>query len=111
MIAVLFCLIAFILVFPCLSFNNQEKVLSALHARHLKTVADIGRIDLDIKDSEITGKRITVDTSEIDENFRDVLALRIMTCDANVDLIHDGKHIPTLKQVIEKVANEPRRPS
>ncbi|WP_427838090.1 hypothetical protein ABUS21_04850 [Acinetobacter baumannii] len=107
MIAVLFCLIAFIFIFPCLSFNNQEKVLRAFHAQHLKTVADMARIDLDIEDSVMTGKRITVDTSEIDENFRDVLALRIMTCDANVDLIHDGKHIPTLKQVIERLANEP----
>lgn len=111
MFAVLLCLIALIFIFPCLSFNNQEKVLHLLHAQHLKTVADMGRIDLDIKDSEMTGKRITVDTSKIDEKFRDVLALRIMTCDANVDLIHDGKHIPTLKQVIEKVENEPRRPS
>jgi hypothetical protein len=111
MLAVLLCLIAFIFIFPCLSFNNQEKVLRALHAKQLKTLADFVRIDLDIEDSERTGKRITVDTSEIDEKLRDVLALRIMTCDANVDLIHDGKHIPTLKQVIEKVTNEPRRPS
>lgn len=85
--------------------------MRALHAKQLKTLADFVRIDLDIEDSERTGKRITVDTSEIDEKLRDVLALRIMTCDANVDLIHDGKHIPTLKQVIEKVTNEPRRPS
>ena len=49
---------------------------------------------------------IEIDTTGMDKWQADLLALNALTSDADVSLTHEGKQIPTLKQVISNVINK-----
>lgn len=108
MIALMLCAIALVFLIPVFKVNQREKEIRETHATILKIEHDSFLLDRSIEDSEESGCHITIDTAIFHENLRSAYALRVMTSDANVTLIHEGKHIPTLKQVMEKLANEPR---
>jgi hypothetical protein len=108
MIAVIFLIVTLFFIFPCLSFRRQQAINSFLNAEKLKLEAELERIDLDIKHSELTGEKITIDTCGFIKPLADSIALRTICSDANVELIHEGKKIPTMKQVVEALKNEPR---
>ncbi|HAV5374682.1 TPA: hypothetical protein JI078_18620 [Acinetobacter baumannii] len=108
MITVLLCAIALVFLIPVFKVKQREKEIRETHATILKIEHDDFFLDRSIEDSEESGRHITIDTAIFHENLRSAYALRVMTSDANVTLIHEGKHIPTLKQVMEKLVNEPR---
>lgn len=108
MIALMLCVITLVFLIPVFKVNQREKEIRETHATILKIEHDGFLLDRSIEDSEESGRHITIDTAIYHENLRSAYALRVMTSDANVTLIHEGKHIPTLKQVIEMIANEPR---
>lgn len=111
MITVLLCAIALVFLIPVFKVKQREKEIRETHATILKIEHiehDDFFLDRSIEDSEESGRHITIDTAIFHENLRSAYALRVMTSDANVTLIHEGKHIPTLKQVMEKLLSEPR---
>lgn len=108
MITVLLCAIALVFLIPIFKVKQCEKEIRETHATILKIEHDAFFLDRSIEDSEESGRHITIDTAIFHENLRSAYALRVMTSDANVTLIHEGKHIPTLKQVMEKLVNELR---
>lgn len=53
--------------------------------------------------AERNNERIEIETSGMDKWQADLLALCALTSDADVRLVHEGKTVPTLKQVINNV--------
>lgn len=108
MIGLILCAIALVFLIPVFKVKQREKEIRETHATILKIEHDSFILDRSIEDSEESGRHITIDTAIFHEDLRSAYALRVMTSNANVTLIHEGKHIPTLKQVMEKLLSEPR---
>lgn len=108
MIVLILCAIALVFIIPVFRVKQREKEIREKQAAILKMEADDYFLERSIKESEESGRHITINTSIFRENLRGVYALRVVLSDANVALIHNGEHIPTFKQVAERVANEPR---
>ncbi|MDN8246503.1 hypothetical protein QZK48_08115 [Acinetobacter baumannii] len=108
MIALILCAIALLYIAPFSELTKREKELRESWAKQLQSAYTHALLEIEIEGSEATGQHIVINTNVLDEEQRDVFALRVMSSSANVDLIHEGKHIPTLKQVMEKLLSEPR---
>lgn len=108
MIAVIICAIALVFLVPFFESNQREKEMRESWAKQLKCADTHALLETEVEGSGATGQHIVINTNVLDEELRDAFALRVMTSDANVTLIHEGKHIPTLKQVMEKLLSEPR---
>lgn len=103
MITVIICAIALLYVAPFFELNKREKDLRESWEKQLKCAGTYALLEI-----EATGQHIVINTNVLDEEQRDAFALRFMASSANVDLIHKGEHMPTLKQVMEKLLSEPR---
>lgn len=71
-------------------------------------LARIKQIEQQLVDSELTGNKLVLDVSDLPEHWAGLMRLNALLSDANVVVFQNGKHLPTIKQVIEMIANEPR---
>jgi len=117
MIAVIICAIA--LIFFKISPTTKNKLEPSIKIEPTfknepdikldKNVRErIKQIEEQLVDSELTGNKLVLDVSDLPKNWAELMQLNALLSDANVTVVQNGKHLPTIKQVIEMIANEPR---
>ncbi|EMO6123878.1 TPA: hypothetical protein OXP03_003229 [Acinetobacter baumannii] len=102
-------LISFALLLLWTVFSKKKKPAPQGEQKFDLELADqIGRLRYKLEESAYSGRKMFVDTKDYQNEFQDLIALEVILGDANVDLTHKGKNIPTAKQVMEKLLSEPR---
>lgn len=119
MIAVILCVLAIVFFFMSIHQGKTEVIpkcknkaapeIDLRAAWDIETRERIKTLDRRLELSELTGAKVILDLDGLPEHHASLICLRALLSDANCEIIHKGKHLPTVKQVIEKVANEPRR--
>lgn len=91
------------------SLSKKGKVTPQSEQKFDLELADqIGRLRYKLEESSYTGRKIFVEINDYQNELQDLIALEVIFSDANVKLTNKDKNIPTVKQVMEKLANEPR---
>lgn len=91
------------------SLSKKEKLTPQSEQKFDLELADqLGRLRYKLEESAYSGRKIFVDTKDYQNEFQDLIALEVILGNANVELSHKGENIPTVKQIMEKLVNEPR---
>lgn len=110
MVAVLFCVIAIVLFFIAIPKGNN-KVHPEIDLRaswEIETRERIKNLERLLESSALTGDKVILDLDGLPEHWADLICLNALLSEANCEIIHKGEKLPTFKQVIERVENEPR---
>lgn len=104
---ILFIISALLILWGGLS--KKEKLTPQVEQKFDLELADqLGRLRYKLEESSYSGRKIFVETKYYQNELQDLIALEVILSEANVKLTHKDKTIPTVKQVMEKLVNEPR---
>ncbi|MFA3682664.1 hypothetical protein KWD63_04150 [Acinetobacter baumannii] len=107
MAATILIILALLVLWTSLS-KNEKFTPQGTQKFDLELADQLGRLRYKLEESSYSGRKIFVDTKDYQNELQDIIALDVILSDANVELLHKGENIPTVKQVMQKVANEPR---
>ncbi|ENX48233.1 hypothetical protein F886_00034 [Acinetobacter sp. NIPH 542] len=110
MVAIIFIILVLLII--CIRSGKKQKLpLQKKQQFDLELAEKLGLLKHKLEESARSGEKVFVDTKDYQDELSDLVALDVIFSDANADLTHKGKKIPTVKQVMEIVKDEPRRPS
>ncbi|EXD25976.1 hypothetical protein [Acinetobacter baumannii] len=108
MVALILIFLAILII--CISSRKKQNLpLPKAQKFDLELADKLGLLKHKLEQSSRSGEKILVDTKDYQNELVDLLALDVIFSDANADLTHNGKRIPTMKQALEMVKDEPRR--
>lgn len=107
MVATILISFAFLLLWTVFS-KNKKPTPQGEQKFDLELADQLGGLRYKLEESAYSGRKIFVNTKDYQNESQDLIALEVILSDANVDLSHKGKNIPTVKQVMEKLVDEPR---
>ncbi|HBR91263.1 MAG TPA: hypothetical protein DEA77_06315 [Acinetobacter nosocomialis] len=107
MVATILIISAFLILWAGLS--KKEKLTPQGEQKFDLELADqLGRLRYKLEESSYSSRKIFVETNDYQNELQDLIALEVILSDANVKLTHKDKNIPTVKQVMGRLVNEPR---
>jgi len=107
MVAIIFIILVLLII--CIrSVKKQKLPLQKNQQFDLELADKLGLLKHKLEESARSGEKIFVDTKDYQNEMSDLIALDVIFSDANADLTHNDKKIPTLKQALEMAKDESR---